>query len=154
MAALGEMTLKAVMGALSLVLGPHWAVSDEEARHWGRAFEAWLKAQPPRRRKTLSNALSAVPTLNLVVATGMVLAPRVQATMMLAKEAKRGQGRVNQDAGGTSVPSGPSGPGEPPSWADASAVKKLYEQYAGTAGAGNSGDPGPNGEASGSRTRA
>lgn len=154
MATLGEMTLKAVMGALSLVLGPHWAVSDEEAKHWGKAFEAWLKAQPPKRRKALSNALSAVPTLNLVVATGMVLAPRVQATMTLAKEVKRGQGRVNQDAGGTSVPSGPSNPSEPPSWADADAVKRVYEQYAGTAGPGDSGGPGPDGEAFGSRTRA
>jgi uncharacterized low-complexity protein len=88
MAALGEMTLKAVMGALALVLGPHWAVSDAEAKTWGEAFEAWLKAQPAKRRKALTNALTAVPTLNLVVATGMVVAPRVQATLAMSKSRK------------------------------------------------------------------
>jgi hypothetical protein len=89
------MTLRAVMGALALVLGPHWAVSDAEAQAWGEAFEAWLKAQPAKRRKALVNALAMVPTLNLVVATGMVVAPRVQITLAMAKrkEAKNAENK-------------------------------------------------------------
>jgi len=108
MAALGEMTLKAVMGGLALVLGPHWAVSDPEARAWGEAFEAWLKAQPAKRRKALTNALAAVPTLNLVVATGMVVAPRVQMTLAMAKAKKEVTGEEREREGnvGTDSPGG------------------------------------------------
>ena len=107
MAALGGMALRAVMGALALILGPHWAVSDAEARAWGEAFEAWLKAQPAKRRKALTNALAAVPTLNLVVATGMVVAPRVQMTLAMAKqkeaqnEAGKREGNVGADNPGS-----------------------------------------------------
>jgi hypothetical protein len=71
-------------------------VSDAEAKAWGEAFEAWLKAQPAKRRKALTNALAAVPTLNLVVATGMVVAPRVQMTLAMAKAQKEAKNEASE----------------------------------------------------------
>jgi hypothetical protein len=139
MAALGEMTLRAVMGGLALVLGPHWAVSDPEARAWGEAFEAWLKAQPAKRRKALVNALAAVPTLNLVVATGMVVAPRVQMTLAMAKAKKEVMGEREGNAGADSAGSG----GQPKAsdGADyASLISKALGGDAGTSGPGSGSD--------------
>ena len=141
MAALGEMTLKAVMGALALALGPHWAVSDLEARTWGEAFEAWLKSQPAKRRKALTNALAAVPTLNLVVATGVVVAPRVRATVAMAQtkkeaasgEASKRESNANANNPGNSRQTGPS------DGADyASAIAKALRGNAGSSGQGGS----------------
>lgn len=132
MAALGEMTLRAVMGALALVLGPHWAVSDSEARAWGEAFEAWLKAQPAKRRKALVNALGAVPTLNLVVATGMVVAPRVQMTLAMAKAKKEAKDEASKREGGPGADNpGGSRENRQPDGADyASAIAKALRDDA------------------------
>jgi hypothetical protein len=141
MAALGEMTLRAMMGALALVLGPHWVVSDAEARAWGEAFEAWLKAQPAKRRKALVNALAAVPTLNLVVATGMVVAPRVQMTLAMAKAKKEVMGEREREgntngnrAGGGESGTASDGAGY------ASAIAKALGGDAGGSGPGSSQD--------------
>ena len=142
MAALGEMTLRAVMGALALVLGPHWAVSDAEARAWGEAFEAWLRAQPAKRRKALTNALAAIPTLNLVVATGMVVAPRVQMTLAMAKAKKEVAGEEREREG--SADGNRAGGSESSAASNgasyASALAKALGGDAGTSGSGSGQD--------------
>jgi len=141
MAALGEMLLMGVCGGLALALGPHWAVSEAEAKAWGSAFEAWLKAQPAKRRKALTNALAAVPTLNLVVATAMVFAPRVQATLEMARQGKEVKGERQKGASGDSGGSGQSA--EPPHGASyVAAIAKALGGDAGTASeGGGSGNP-------------
>lgn len=142
MAALGEMTLRAVMGGLALVLGPHWAVSDAEARAWGEAFEAWLRAQPAKRRKALTNALAAVPTLNLVVATGMVVAPRVQMTLAMAKARKEATDEASKREGNPGADNpGSGGQAGAPDGADyASLISKALRGDAGTSGSGSGQD--------------
>jgi hypothetical protein len=131
------MTLRAVMGALALVLGPHWAVSDAEAKAWGEAFEAWLKAQPAKRRKALTNALAAVPTLNLMVATGMVVAPRVQMTLAMAKAKKEVAGEERERE--RSVDGNRAGGGESGAASDGASYASLIAKTLG----GDAGKPSP-----------
>ncbi|MDM7324601.1 MAG: hypothetical protein P3W93_006390, partial [Thermus sp.] len=147
---LGEVLLRTLMGGLSLVLGPHWAVSDEEAKAWGKALEDWAKAQPPKRRRALSKALGAVPTVNLIGTTALILAPRVQMTLQM-RAIRKETGDERKGGTGSGVPGNlgadsPGSPEKPYGYDFAGAVRRLSEQDAGGAG---SGDSGGNGEVRG-----